>query len=450
MLQPTTLLINDPSIIKGLLDGTLVRYGSVIRYAAGTEKGGQIVKHLTEVPGILDVLKLLPASPASPLIDTMGHGLTYHKLMGLDRKLTGITNQLFGIEKTLSSVMGLTQIAAGASVLNLGVSIAGFAYMGYKLHQIQKSLGHLQQTMEIGFTRVEAGLHHLDNKMTEGFNVVIKGLNYLDDRLDTVSGQLAYLYLLVQDSRQKQESLAKAISHLHQAMLIKEIATLKAELDDRTRFPNESPRQALKTASSVRLFFGSEAMKVTPELNAELMLNSDIAIQGWAVATATEANLLLEIGHHQDAKQLLTEEVSKFKQVAQRWADHCLNQDNKYLGTAYRFDAPIFQDYITSERIERISQISNSDRCLTLEQIQHKKNEIEVEFEMSYSSQKYDQNWINQQIALAEYLDTLSELSARLDTLQDFAALCEAKEVKSSKELLPDEKSQPGLYLLPF
>ncbi len=206
MLQPITLLIKDPVIIQGLLDGTLVRYGSVIRYAAGTGKGGQIFKHLSEVPGILDVLKFFPASPASPLIDTIGHGLTYHKLMGVDRKLTGITHQLFGIEKTLGSVMGLTQIAAGASVLNLGVSIAGFAYMGFKLHQIQKSLGHLQQTMEIGFQRVEAGLHHLDNKMTEGFTVVIKGLNYLDDRLDTVSGQLAYLYLLVQDSRQKQET----------------------------------------------------------------------------------------------------------------------------------------------------------------------------------------------------------------------------------------------------
>ena len=55
---------------------------------------------------------------------------------------------------------------------------------------------------------------------------------------------------MVEDSRQKQTSLAKAISHLHQAMLIKEIATLKSELEDRSRFPDESPRSAIKTASS--------------------------------------------------------------------------------------------------------------------------------------------------------------------------------------------------------
>jgi hypothetical protein len=439
MLQNITLLVNDPTIIQGLLNGSLVRYGSVIRHAAGTSNAGQIVKHLAETPGIINKLISLPLSPLSSGVDIIGHGMTYHKLLGIDKRL-------IGMQQTLSQVMGLTQIAAGASVLNLGVSIAGFAYMGYKLHKIQQKLGVMQQTMEAGFNRVEAGIYELNNNMTRGFTVVLNGLDDLDKH---ISGQLAYLYLLVQDSREKQESLAQAISHIHQAMLVKEIAALTAEFDDRSRFPNESPRQALRTASSVRLFLGSEAMKITPELEAELMLNSDMAVQGWAVATATEANLLLEIGKHQEAKQLLSEEVPKFQQVAERWTSHCLTQDNKYLATAYRYDAPPFKDYITSERIDRISQIFPSDRCLTPDQIRRTQSEVEVEFEMTYSKERYNKTWLYQQIALAEYLDTLSELSARLDTLRDFAALCEAKGFKSSKELLPDAKSEAGLYLLP-
>ncbi|ACK66256.1 hypothetical protein PCC8801_2229 [Rippkaea orientalis PCC 8801] len=442
MLQNITLLVNDPTILQGLSNGSLVRYGSVIRHAAGTSNAGQIVKHLAEAPGITNKLISLPLSPLSSGVDIIGHGMTYHKLLGIDKRL-------IGMQQTISQVTGLTQIAAGASVLNLGVSIAGFAYMGYKLHKIQQKLGVIQQTMEAGFERVEAGLYNLNNNMKEGFTVVLDGINHLDQRLDQLSEQFAYLYLLVQDSREKQESLAKGISHVHQAMLITKIADLQAELDDRSRFPNESPRQALKTASSVRLFLGSEAMKITPELEAELMLNNDIAIKGWAVATATEANLLLEIGKHQDAKQLLSEEVGKFQQVAQRWTSHCLTQDNQYLATAYRYDAPPFKDYITPERIDRISQISSSDRHLNTDQIRRKQNEVKVEFEMTYSKERYNQTWLYQQIALAEYLDTLSELSARLDTLQDFAALCEAKGVKSCKELLPDEKSEAGLYLLP-
>ncbi|MCW6037143.1 hypothetical protein K4A83_12810 [Spirulina subsalsa FACHB-351] len=60
-----------------------------------------------------------------------------------------------------------------------------------------------------------------------------------------------------------------------------------------------------------------------------------------------------------------------------------------------------------------------------------------------------DQHWQRRQIALAEYLDTISELTARLDSLLAFADLCAAQNVKSSTQLLPPADAQPGLYLLP-
>jgi hypothetical protein len=416
----TTLLVNNPEIIKGLLDGSMTRYGSVIRWAAGTENGGQIVRHLAEAPGLTNTL--------------IGEDVNYHKLLG--------------IEKTLSSAMGLTQIAAGASVLNLGISIAGFAYMGYKLHQIQKQLGHLQESMEEGFNRVVVGLNQIEDKLDKGFEKIGTSFNIVEKRLDIISGQLAYLYLLVEDSRRKQQSLAKAISHLHQAMLIKEIAALNAELNDRKLFPNESPRECLKTASRVRLFLANQALQATPELDAELMLNTDVSIQGWAVATATEAHLLLEIGKHQEAKELLAVEVPKFKQVAQRWGKELISDENPYLSTAYRFTNSRFQEHITQERVERIIEISPSDRILSSEQIRRNKTNIDVEFEMSHSSQ-FDQAWTHRQIAVAEYLDTLSELSARLDSLQSFAGLCESQNVKSSRDILPDANAATGLYILP-
>lgn len=435
MLIDTTLLVNNPEIIKGLLNGSMQRYGSVIRWAAGTENGGQIFRHLAETPGLTSKLMTVPFSPILGGVDVIGHGLSYHKLMG--------------IEKTLSSVMGLTQITAGASVLNLGVSIAGFAYMGYKLHQIQQNLGHIQQSMEEGFNRVEAGLNRIENNLIVGFNHIDNRLNRVDEGLNIISGQLAYLYLLVEDSRQKQKSLAKAISHLHQAMLIKEIAALKAELYDRSLFPDESPRSAIKTASSVGLFLSNQAMQATPELDAEIMLNADVSIQGWAVAIATEANLLLEIGKHQEAKELLALQIPQFKQVAERWGKALINDENTYLSTAYRFTNSRFKNHITSERVERITEISPSDRTLSPDQIRGKKTNVDVEFEMSYSSAKFDQTWTHRQIAVAEYLDGLSELSARLEGLESFANLCESKGVKSSREILPGPDTEPGIYILP-
>ena len=59
---------------------------------------------------------------------------------------------------------------------------------------------------------------------------------------------------------------------------------------------------------------------------------------------------------------------------------------------------------------------------------------------MFYASQ-FDQNWIYQQVAIAEFLDTFSELSARLETLQDFTTLCQKTGVKNSRELLSDTQN---------
>jgi len=84
------------------------------------------------------------------------------------------------------------------------------------------------------------------------------------------------------------------------------------------------------------------------------------------------------------------------------------------LSTAYRFGATPFQDYVAPDRVSRIAQIPPRDTNLNNDQIRRKKNEAEVEFEMSYAQQRYDQNWLHKQIAVTEYLDTLSELTARL------------------------------------
>lgn len=442
-----TLLLDSPNILRGLISGDMVRYGSVIRWAAGTPNAGQIIKHLSETPGIVNELSKLPFFPVSGTANVIGHSMTYHKLLGIDSSLGTINNTLTGMTGTLANVLGVTQIAAGASVLNLGVSVAGFAYMGYKLHQIQKSLGYLQQAMDVGFERVEVRLDHLSRQTMAGFNIVFQSLDQVHQKLDTVSGQLSYLYLLVQDSRKKQESLAKAISNVQKALLIKEIAELQANLK---YLSPSSWREVALSASKARLFLSSQALQSSPELDAELMLNTDIAIQGWAVATATEANLLLQVGQHQEARQLLAEETPKLSQIAQQWCRALVHDpQNQTIDTAYLFAAQPFENTIMPERVNRILEISEQDRCLRPDQIRSKQNELAVEFEMSYAPERYSSDWMNQKIATSEYLDSLSELTARLDSLQDFAELCEVTGVQSSHELLPSENIQTGLYLLP-
>lgn len=131
-----------------------------------------------------------------------------------------------------------------------------------------------------------------------------------------------------------------------------------------------------------------------------------------------------------------------------QWSDSLITDETKQLKTAYRFTAPLFKQYISNERVERIVYISSADNSLSQDQIRRKKKDVELEFEMSYSS-IFDQKWTYRQIAVAEYLDAKSELLARLESIQAFADTCKSRGAKSSLDILPDGNVEPGLHSLP-
>ncbi|WP_143597372.1 hypothetical protein [Synechococcus sp. 65AY6Li] len=60
--------------------------------------------------------------------------------------------------------------------------------------------------------------------------------------------------------------------------------------------------------------------------------------------------------------------------------------------------------------------------------------------------QELDKSWYLSQAALAEYLDTLSELTERLEGLQSFARLCRELNQADPYRLIPSEPK--SLYLL--
>jgi hypothetical protein len=406
MIIKPNLLLNDPFIMDGLASGVMRRCGGGIRWAAGQgPHPGAWVRHLLETPETTNSLM----REEMPTL-----------LRGARSSIQAV-NQLGQVSQTLSNVLQLSQVAAAASVLNLGVSVVGFAYMGYKLHQIQNALASMQDVMVAGFDRIEG-------------------------KLDKMSGQLVYLVLLVEENAQEQQRLGDAIAELHRAFLVAHVADLQAMMLDRSRFPDGQPKEAILTASRVRLKLSDQALRHTPELDARVLLLADISTQGWAAATAAEANLLLEIGQAREARQLLESEAQKFTQHAQKWAGALLRNERPQLATAYRFAAPRFAEHVSPARVERICAIAPEDRELAEDGARRKRRAAELELEMSHSAE-LGPAWDHRQLAIAEYLDGLSELSARLDSLQAFAAECEIRNV-SSHELLPEPDAEAGLYLL--
>ena len=64
-------------------------------------------------------------------------------------------------------------------------------------------------------------------------------------------------------------------------------------------------------------------------------------------------------------------------------------------------------------------------------------------------NQPLDEKWAHEQIAVAEYLDGLSELSDRLEGVGELARECENRGLASVHDALPGRDAAPGVYVLP-
>jgi hypothetical protein len=327
------------------------------------------------------------------------------------------------LSSTTSQILGLTQITAGASVLNLGVSVAGFLYMNHRLNQLQGQISEMSSLVEQGFSTIEG-------------------------KLDRMQGQLTYLCLMMENNQVQQQQLKEGLARLHQALLIQTLSELQSELFSLRLFPEELPKSAIKASESARIFLCNQTTQTPIEFTPQSMMIADVATQGWAVATATEAHLLLRHGMVDEAEEILYHTVPLFKNHCDRWGSGLIKTERSELSTAYRFEAPVFRDYISPERLARIIKISPADRDVSIQKREWKRQEAIVEFEMTRTKPNISRQWIYSQIALSEFLDTLSELSDRLDGLLEFTKLCKRLGVKNSLELLP-ESGKSGLYTLP-
>lgn len=178
------------------------------------------------------------------------------------------------------------------------------------------------------------------------------------------------------------------------------------------------------------------------------MLVADISIRGWVVATATEANLLMDMGQHRAARQLIENEHPQFAKLAEHWAEALLADERPQLRTALRFDTPRFRPFVMPQRVERVARIYGPDRGLSSERRHRVSKEAALELEMSHYA-ALGEDWTHRQLAVAEYLDGLSELSSRLETVGAFAGECEVRNLPSRREALPGPEAQPGIYVLP-
>lgn len=153
-------------VVTGLLTGRYSLHGSVIRWAAGTDHAGQIVRHLLPVAKnvLSDGLSLF-----SPVSAVFGAVNTYQ--LG---RIIGKVDQLQVITQQILQVATGTMLLSG---LNLTVSAVGFAVIGRRLSQLQSKLNELQKD-------VKAIRYLLDLEERTRLEAAIKDLRYGIETVD--------------------------------------------------------------------------------------------------------------------------------------------------------------------------------------------------------------------------------------------------------------------------
>lgn len=119
--------------IPMILSGEYVRYGAIIK----NSQNGHIIGHLKEAGNLSSLLSSLPSNPVEAA------------------KFITSNAQLMQIQDTLNSLQLISSIGTAASVLNLGVTVAGFAIVINKLNRIENKVDSLIQNSKEIRAKVE-------------------------------------------------------------------------------------------------------------------------------------------------------------------------------------------------------------------------------------------------------------------------------------------------------
>ena len=128
MSLPIQVTFALPSLVaEGLQDGTFERVGGVIRDVTSKK----IVTWLRDSNSV-----------APSVISVASEGFS-----DVNKRLDGVENQIDSLGQTLQGSQSILQVSTAASILNLGVSVMGFAVIAQRLNEIENQLKQAQELL---------------------------------------------------------------------------------------------------------------------------------------------------------------------------------------------------------------------------------------------------------------------------------------------------------------
>ncbi|MBD1998463.1 hypothetical protein H6G00_17810 [Leptolyngbya sp. FACHB-541] len=134
-------------VIIGLLSGQYKLYGGVIRWAAGTENAGQIVRHL--VPAGAQLLNFVPGLNFIPgIVNSLQMSELKDVVKSNTVQLTQLSSQVGSLSQSTHQVLQFATGAAALSGLGLVISCVGFVAINNKLNAIDSKLKDIQKDVQ--------------------------------------------------------------------------------------------------------------------------------------------------------------------------------------------------------------------------------------------------------------------------------------------------------------
>lgn len=154
-------------IAEGLHHGALERFGGVIRDVGSKqvvmwlrENGASSVVNMPGLPLNLIIGGLnAVATGAKAYVEEKGFTDVNGRLDRANEKLDGISGQVGDVGRNLQHMQGILQITSAASILNLGVSVVGFAIIAQRLRELEKRLQKAQEVLSKINYKIDLGYY---------------------------------------------------------------------------------------------------------------------------------------------------------------------------------------------------------------------------------------------------------------------------------------------------
>lgn len=340
-----------PEVLARLNAGELRRIGGVLRVAPGYPGAGRIAAHLRELGDLVDPVVRAP--------------------------------------------LQLTQVAAAASVVNLGVSVVGFAIVLHKIGKLQQSV-------------------HALTALTQRQHDEVMGA------LGGIASQLVELHYVALESRELLEATLDEVRRVRRDLLDSYLARVLTEVDllQRTSQPaGHDATQALRTFGEARRWLDQTIHALPARAHDDThWFDRLLRYRVWCLTGVAEVQLLRRVGDDKGAAGLARSLATTSREWAGAWRDALL-PSSEFHG-AFRFAHSAFAD-LDHEVYARLVRLQDGPHAAISDV-----REVDARMDVARAMPRLGAPWVLRQRALAGLLDFAEESTARMESLADELAMC--------------------------